>query len=183
MSTALDARDHYSSFHSRNVSHYAVLIGKALDLKAGQLDELRTAALLHDIGKIGVSDAIICKPGPLDKEEWNIMTKHSELGANIVSHIPELSACTAAIRHHHERFDGNGYPDKLKGKDIPIEARIIAVAEAYDAMVSSRAYRKAMTHEEAIKELKRCSLSQFDPIVVLSFVHALEKDVQSRTNK
>ena len=183
MSTALDARDHYSSLHSRNVSHYAVLIGKALDLKAGQLDELRTAALLHDIGKIGVSDAIICKPGPLDQEEWNIMTKHSELGANIVSHIPELSACTAAIRHHHERFDGNGYPDKLKGKDIPIEARIIAVAEAYDTMVSPRAYRKTMTHEEAIKELKRCSLSQFDPIVVLSFVHALEKDVRSRTNK
>ena len=183
MSTALDARDHFSSFHSRNVSHYAVLIGKALDLKASQLDELRTAALLHDIGKIGVSDAIICKPGPLDDEEWSIMTKHSELGANIVSHIPELSACTAAIRHHHERFDGTGYPDKLKGKDIPMEARIIAVAEAYDAMVSPRAYRKAMTHEEAIKELKRCSLSQFDPIVVLSFVHALEKDVQSRTNK
>jgi diguanylate cyclase (GGDEF)-like protein/putative nucleotidyltransferase with HDIG domain len=183
MSTALDARDHYSGFHSRNVSHYAVLIGKALDLKAKQLDELRTAALLHDIGKIGVSDAIICKPGPLDKDEWNIMTKHSELGANIVSHIPELSACTAAIRHHHERFDGNGYPDKLKGKEIPIEARIIAVAEAYDTMTSPRAYRQAMTHEEAIKELKRCSLSQFDPIVVLSFVHALEKDVQSRTNK
>lgn len=183
MATALDARDHYSTFHSRNVSRYAVLIGKALDIKAKKLDELRTAALLHDIGKIGVSDIIICKPGALDTEEWNIMTKHAELGANIVSHIPELASCTAAIRHHHERFDGTGYPDKLKGKAIPMDARIIAVAEAYDTMTMERAYRKAMTYEDATKELKRCSLSQFDPVIVLTFIHELEKNTQSRTNK
>jgi diguanylate cyclase (GGDEF)-like protein/putative nucleotidyltransferase with HDIG domain len=183
MATALDARDHYSTFHSRNVSRFAVLVGKALDIKAKKLDELRTAALLHDIGKIGVSDMIICKQGTLDMEEWNIMTKHAELGANIVSHIPELSSCTAAIRHHHERFDGTGYPDKLKGKAIPIEARIIAVAEAYDTMTTDRPYRKAMTHENAAKELKRCSLSQFDPVIVLTFIHELEKNIQSRSNK
>jgi diguanylate cyclase (GGDEF)-like protein/putative nucleotidyltransferase with HDIG domain len=183
MATALDARDHYSAFHSRNVSRYAVLIGKALDIKAKNLDDLRTAALLHDIGKIGVSDMIICKSGPLDTEEWNIMMKHAELGANIVSHIPELSSCTAAIRHHHERFDGTGYPDKIKGKAISLEARIIAVAEAYDTMTTDRTYRKAMTHADAAKELKRCSLSQFDPVVVLTFIHELEKNTQSRTNK
>jgi len=174
MAAAVDARDHCTYMHSRNVSNHAVAIGKAIGLPKKKIERLRIAALLHDIGKVGVSDSIIRKPGPLDAGEWEMMKKHSELGATIVSHIPELGDCAPAIRHHHERYDGGGYPNGLKGKDIPVEARIIAVAEAYDTMTTPRFYRQAVSHEQAVEELRGCSSTQFDPALVLSFIHATE---------
>jgi HD-GYP domain-containing protein (c-di-GMP phosphodiesterase class II) len=137
-----------------------------------KVERLRITALLHDIGKIGVSDSAIRKPGPLNKDEWEMMKKHSELGATIVGHISELADCAPAIRHHHEWYDGSGYPHGIKGKDIPVEARIIAVAEAYDTMTTPRSYRHTISHEQAVEELRRCSSTQFDPALVLAFINA-----------
>jgi len=172
MAAAVDARDHCTHVHSRNVSNHAVAIGRAIGLPKKKVERLRIAALLHDIGKIGVSDSTIKKPGPLNKDEWEMMKKHSELGATIVGHIPELADCAPAIRHHHEWYDGSGYPHGIKGKDIPVEARIITVAEAYDTMTTPRSYRQAISHEQAVEELRRCSSTQFDPALVLAFINA-----------
>lgn len=174
MAAAVDARDRCTYMHSRNVSNHAVAIGKAIGLPKNKVERLRIAALLHDVGKVGVSNSIIRKPGPLDAAEWEMMKKHSELGETIISHIPELADCAPAIRHHHERYGGDGYPDGLRGKDIPVEARIIAVAEAYDTMTTPRSYRQTVSHEQAVEELRRCSSSQFDPALVLAFIHATE---------
>ena len=175
MAAAVDARDHCTYMHSRNVSKYAVTMGKVISLPRKKIERLRIAALLHDIGKIGVSDSIIKKPGPLNEKEWEMMKKHPELGAIIINHIPELADCAAAVRHHHEHYDGNGYPDGLKEKDIPIEARIIAIAEAYDNMTTPRSYHQAISHEQAVEELKQHANSQFDPSLVLAFIHAAEQ--------
>jgi len=172
LAAAVDARDHYTYAHSRNVAKYAVTIGRALGLSRRKLERLRIAALLHDIGKIGLSDSIIRKPGPLDEEEWEIMRKHSNLGATIISHSPELADCAPAIRHHHEWYDGNGYPDSLKGESIPLEARIIAIADAYDTMTTPRAYRQMASSQEALEELRRCASTQFDPKVVETFAQS-----------
>ena len=171
MATAVDSRDRYTCMHSQNFAEHAAALGKALSLPRKKKQLLRSAALLHDIGKIGVPDSIIRKPYPLTKTEWQMMNKHPELGATIISHIPELADCSPAIRHHHEHYDGSGFPDGLKGKEIPIEARIIAVADAYDTMTTPRSYRQTISPEEAQNELKRSANSCFDPAVVLAFIN------------
>ena len=179
LAAAVDARDHYTYGHSRNVSKYAVAIGKALGLSRRKLGRLRIAALLHDIGKIGLSDSMIRKPGPLDEAEWVMMRKHSALGATIISHTPELADCAPAIRHHHEWQDGSGYPDGLKREDIPLEARIIAIADAYDTMTTPRAYRETVSPQEALEELRRCASTQFDPQLVETFTWVANSGVRA----
>ncbi len=175
LAAAVDARDHYTYGHSRNVSKYAVAIGKALGLSRRTQERLRICALLHDIGKIGLPDSIIRKSDPLDEEEWEIMRKHSELGATIISHTPELADCAPAIRHHHEWHDGRGYPHGLKGEDIPLEARIIAIADAYDTMTTPRAYRQMASPQQAMEELRLCAGTQFDPELVEAFCQAMSE--------
>ena len=179
LAAAVDARDHYTYGHSRNVSKYAVCMGKALGLSRRKLARLRIAGLLHDIGKIGLSDTIIRKPGPLDEAEWETMRKHSELGATIISHTLELANCVPAIHHHHERYDGGGYPDGLRGEDIPLEARIIALADAYDTMTTPRAYRETVSPKDALEELRRCANTQFDPDLVETFAAMVDVGMAS----
>ena len=169
LAAGVDAIDLHTYGHSHSVSRYAVAIGKALGLPDAEIRQLRMAALLHDIGKIGISDSIIKKPGPLDEEEKQMMRKHAELGATIISHMPELADCAPAIRHHHEWYDGSGYPSGLKGEDIPLAARIIAVADAYDTMTTPRSYRRRVSPRVALKELRRRAHTQFDPLLVAAF--------------
>ena len=130
------------------------------------IDLIALAGLLHDIGKIGIPESILDKPGKLTKEEYEIVKRHPEIGAEILSSIRQFEEVVPAIRHHHERYDGRGYPDGLKGEEIPVMARIIAVADAFDAMLSKRPYRDALSLNSAVKELQRNKGSQFDPQIV-----------------
>lgn len=161
--------------HSQRIRNLALRLGKALGLSQRELDELSLLAEFHDIGKIAIPQSILEKPGPLDEEEWTIVKKHPEVGFRITQSIWELSSIANYILFHHERFDGTGYPRGLKGEDIPLLSRIIAICDAYDVMISGRPYRKARTKEEAIAELKRCSGTQFDPRIVEAFIAILEE--------
>jgi diguanylate cyclase (GGDEF)-like protein len=175
LARSLEARDIYTHGHSQEVNKYALMIGKAVGLSEEGLVRLSRAALLHDIGKIGVHDNVLNKKGKLDKEEREEMKKHPEVGAEIIGYLPLLSHCKPAILHHHERWDGAGYPSGLKGKEIPFEARILAIADAFSAMTSVRPYRPAMSYQEAILELKREAGKQFDAELVEAFVAEFEK--------
>src|SRR3990172_9556638 len=134
------------------------------------MNRLEVCSLLHDIGKISISEAIINKPGKLTGEEWDLMKTHTRLGADFAGRVPYLNCCADGILHHHERFDGQGYPDGLKGKEIPLEGRILAVADAYAAMTMERSYSGILAHENAIEELKKCAGTQFDPALVELFL-------------
>lgn len=131
-------------------------------------------AILHDIGKIGIPDHVFKKPGSLTEEEWSLMRKHPELGYKILKGIPFLNPALDTVRYHHERFDGAGYPSKLVGHDIPLSARIFAVADTYDAMTSDRPYRKALSHQAAVSEISQLQNTQFDPIVVAAFLRVVD---------
>ena len=170
MAGAVDAKTHKA--HSRNVAKHAVAIGEVLGLSRTKIQHLRTAALLHDIGKARMPDGILGKSAPSSEEE-QILRKHPELGATITSQIPELAYCAPAIRHHHERYDGSGYPEGLKGEQIPIEASIIAVADAYDNMTSPRSFHRVLSPREAIEELRRHVNTKFAPEVFLAFIKAI----------
>jgi diguanylate cyclase (GGDEF)-like protein/putative nucleotidyltransferase with HDIG domain len=171
LAATVDAKDHYTYGHSKKVSKYATDIAEALGYSQERIATLRAAALLHDIGKIGVSDRVLTKAGPLSDEDWEPIRAHPKLGVAILKHVESLSGCLAAIQYHHERYDGSGYPAGLKGENIPLDARIMAVADSYDAMTSLRPYRQGkFTPEQALAELKRCAGSQFDPRVVEVFV-------------
>ncbi len=165
-SKIIDAKSPWTRGHSERVTKYAILIGRELGLSRDQLRRLEVAALLHDIGKIGIPESILDKPGKLTKEEYEIVKRHPEIGAEILSSIRQFEEVVPAIRHHHERYDGRGYPDGLKGEEIPVMARIIAVADAFDAMLSKRPYRDALSLNSAVKELQRNKGSQFDPQIV-----------------
>jgi HD-GYP domain-containing protein (c-di-GMP phosphodiesterase class II) len=147
-----------------------------MKLSAKELDGLSLLAVLHDIGKVGIRESVLQKPGPLTPEEWEEMKKHPEIGYRITQNIPELAAVAEYILYHHERWDGKGYPRGLKGEEIPLLCRILAVADAYDAMTSDRTYRKAMSREEAIAEIKRNAGTQFDPIVADNLINMLAKE-------
>ncbi|MGD0855576.1 MAG: diguanylate cyclase [Dehalococcoidia bacterium] len=170
LAATLEARDKYTYGHSRRVSRYAVATAEALNLAPEQVAVISAAALLHDIGKVGIPDHVLNKEGKLLDEEWELLKQHPRLSATIVGHVPSLAACLAAVRHHHERWDGNGYPSGLKGEAIPMEARILTVTDAFEAMISERPYRKALTFKQAIAELDKCSGTQFDPRVVQAFI-------------
>lgn len=169
-SAAIDARDAYTAGHSRRVADIACKVGKELGLEDSQLECLELAALLHDIGKIGIPDYILNKPGKLEDEEFKKIQAHPVLGYNILEKIEFLSPMLPAILHHHERFDGKGYPEGLKGDDIPTGASIIAIADTYDAMTSDRPYRRALSHEAAVAELKKCKGTQFKNEIVDAFL-------------
>ncbi len=171
LAATVDARDHYTYGHSRKVSNYAVAIGEAIGLPAERISVLRTAALLHDIGKIGITDELLLsKPGPLTEEDWTPVRAHPNLGVSILKHVDGLAACLPGIQYHHERYDGAGYPSGLASDNIPLDARIIAIADAYEAMTSPRPYREGtLTHEEAVEELERNAGTQFDAELVKIF--------------
>lgn len=171
LAATVDAKDHHTYGHSKKVAKYATEIAEALDYSQERTEAIRAAALLHDIGKIGISDQVLGKPGPLSPEEWEPIHAHPNLSVAIVKHIDRLRGSLAAIQYHHERYDGTGYPTGLKGDNIPLDARILATADAYDAMTSSRPYRNGkLTREQALEELKRCASKQFDPRIVDIFV-------------
>lgn len=170
LSAAVDAKDQNTRGHSEAVSRLALAMGEKLGMNAEDLDSLKAAALLHDIGKIGTPDAILSKPGPLKLDEWQVIENHPRIGSEILQKVQELNSIVPAVRHHHERFDGLGYPSGLSGKSIPLIARIIALADSFDAMVSDRTYRSALSMEDALDEIQRCAGTQFDPELVQMFV-------------
>jgi putative nucleotidyltransferase with HDIG domain len=170
LSNALDVRDSETEGHSRRVVEYMELIIEQMPVVPGRLATLRRGALLHDIGKIGVPDNVLRKPAALSEAEWVVMRRHPEHGARIISQIPFLEDVSRIVRHHHERWDGQGYPDGIAGEAIPLGARIFAVADSFDAMTSDRPYRRAMSVKDARVEVARCRGSQFDPEIVDAFV-------------
>ncbi|MDQ0286033.1 putative nucleotidyltransferase with HDIG domain [Desulfofundulus luciae] len=170
LAAALEARDAYTRGHSLRVAKLARLCARLMGLGAEEQEQVYMAGLLHDIGKIGVCENILLKPGPLTPEERKEMQGHPEVGARILEPAGFPGGVTAAVRHHHEDYGGGGYPDGLSGEEIPLLARIIRVTDAYDAMTSARPYRKALTPDQAFNELKRCAGSQFDPRVVEAFL-------------
>ena len=170
LAATVDARDHHTYGHSMKVSKYAVDIATAMGYSTVGIERIRAEAMLHDIGKIGINDEILAKEGPLSGEEQELIESHPALGVAILKHVDNLKDCLPGVLHHHERFDGCGYPYGLKGENIPLDARILAVANACDAMTSERPYKTGkLTHEQAIAELIRCSGTQFDPTVIKVF--------------
>ena len=166
MVKALEARDPYTSGHSRRVADVATVIARSLELGPAQIERVRVAALLHDVGKIHESFApILSKPGALTDEEWGLLRTHPSLGADLVATLSDLRDLVGPVRHHHERWDGRGYPDGLAGDSIPLAARIIALADTLDAMLSDRPYRTALTADEVRREFRRHSGTQFDPVL------------------
>jgi diguanylate cyclase (GGDEF)-like protein/PAS domain S-box-containing protein len=172
LAATVDARDPLTYGHSNRVANISEIIGKAIGMPEKELIELHSAAVLHDIGKLGIPDSILTKPGKPTKREWEVLKGHSGNGAKIVAHIKDLAVLVPMILHHHEWYDGTGYPDELKGENIPLGARIISIADAYDTMTTSRPYRNLLSKEEALEELERCSGRQFDPKLVALFCRA-----------
>ncbi|MBI2848863.1 MAG: GAF domain-containing protein [Chloroflexi bacterium] len=173
LAASIDAKDPYTAGHVDRVSSYSMEMAEVLSLSTEEQDVLRYGSILHDVGKMGIDDRILRKPGPLTSEEWAIMCTHTEIGSRIVQDIPFLRKALPIIRHHHENFDGTGYPDRLAGADIPLGARIVQVADTFDAMTTDRPYRRALTTEEADNELRKKAGTQFDPVVVDAFAEAL----------
>lgn len=169
LAEAVNSRDPYTGGHVNRVELYSLQVAEALGLPEKDKEDLGLAAVLHDIGKIGVDDAILRKGDVLSGEEELVMRKHPEIGARILSHVGEMSSVMPGVRHHHERFDGSGYPAGLKGEDIPLHARIIAIADAFDALTTDRPYRKAIGRDPALEELERKGGTQFDPRLVNVF--------------
>jgi HD-GYP domain-containing protein (c-di-GMP phosphodiesterase class II) len=177
LSAAIEARDPYTQGHTWRVTQYAKALAAELGWEPAKLREVEMAGLLHDIGKIGVSDAILLKPAPLEPSEFEVMKGHPDIGAEIVSHLSFLSFCLPYVRYHQEKYDGSGYPEGLAGEAIPIEGRLLAVADTFDAMTTQRPYRNGLAPEIAIQELQRCAGKQFDPGMVAAFVRCWDKGV------
>ena len=176
---AVDRKDRYTRLHSQQDAEYAVALGKAIGLTDGTLNSLRVGGLLHDVGKIGVPDEILKKPGPLTEDETAIMREHVVLSNLIVHGVPNLQDVSDSVYSHHERWDGEGYPRGLKGEEIPIAGRIMGIVDAYSAMILDRPYRKALSHQEAIAELRKCSGTQFDPNLIEAFIQIIETQSQA----
>jgi len=176
LAQAIDARDHYTHSHSQNVTKYAVMIAQEMKLPAKEIDRIKQASELHDLGKIGIHDYVLTKPGKLTPQEWEEVRLHSLKGAEILEPLKFLGESVKLIQQHHERYDGEGYPYCLKGESIHLGARIMAVADAFDAMISERPYRqKPLIKQEAIEEVKKNSGTQFDPQVVKAFLKITDK--------
>jgi HD-GYP domain-containing protein (c-di-GMP phosphodiesterase class II) len=174
LANAIEVRDPYTRGHVERVMNYAQTIAEYLGWSANEINNLRFGSILHDIGKIHISGEILTKAGPLSEEEWIEMKKHPELGAELIKDIHYLSAARPVILNHHERWDGSGYPYGLVGEKIPVIARIVAIADSFDAMTTKRPYRKALTPEEAFDEVITGSGKQYDPLIVEAFQHAWE---------
>ncbi len=176
MAAAIDMRDEYTGEHSEEVVRLAMQVGRRMHLGDAALSELEFAARLHDVGKIGVPDAVLRKDGPLDAAEWEIMRQHPEWGAQMLRRLPGLKRVSRIVHHAHERWDGDGYPDRLRSQDIPLESRIILACDAYHAMTSNRPYRDAMRPWVAVSELREGAGGQFDPDVVDVLVTELREE-------
>jgi diguanylate cyclase (GGDEF)-like protein len=170
LASALQERDAYTGEHSESVVEMTARVAEAMALEPEELGRIRIAALLHDVGKVGIPDEVLHKPGPLDEREWELMRQHPVIGERILRMIPGLGPIARIVRHEHERWDGTGYPDGLEGGAIPLGSRIILACDAYHAMTSDRPYREAMSHAEAMAELGRNAGTQFDPEVVQALV-------------
>jgi putative nucleotidyltransferase with HDIG domain len=166
MAQAVDLKDPYTSHHSQRVSRYATRLARTLGVPEEEVERIRYGALMHDIGKIGISGRVIRKPGKLTPEEQALMRTHSSVSADIIAPLEILGKSATMVRHHHENWDGTGYPDGLKGEEIPLASRIIFVADAFDALATDRPYRKGANREHAVSVIKENSGTQFDPLVV-----------------
>ena len=175
----LDLKDLNTGVHSTRLAEWALHVAGELGLERESLADMEVAALLHDIGKIGVSDAILNKPAKLTVEEYEVMKKHPEFGWAVLRQVPGMERASLMILHHHENFDGTGYPGGLKGEEIPMGSRIVSVIDAFDAMVSTRPYRQGMPIEEAVRRLVQGSGTQFDPRVVNSFLPLAQAEMTS----
>ncbi|MFH0847426.1 MAG: diguanylate cyclase [Chloroflexota bacterium] len=175
LAATVDAKDHYTYGHSKKVADYAVAIAREVGLPPQKIALIRSAGLLHDIGKISIPDSVLKKKEPLTEREWLPVKDHPRLGVEILRHIPELGGCLPAVMHHHERYDGSGYPAGLKGTAIPLEARILALADAYEAITSPRHYHEQLPFDQGLSELRRCSGTQFDPELVKVLLRIIEK--------
>ncbi|MCE5195194.1 MAG: GAF domain-containing protein [Nitrospiraceae bacterium] len=172
LAETIEKRDPYTGGHTKRVMNFSLAIGRMMGLGKEEIENLKLAAILHDIGKIGVKDTILLKEGKLDPEELKIMNMHPKFGSDILNHVKKLKDVIPGMRGHHEKYDGTGYPDGLKSDEIPLIARIIAVADTFDAMTTDRPYRKALTSETAFDELKKCSGRQVDANIVEAFLRA-----------
>jgi putative nucleotidyltransferase with HDIG domain len=173
----IEAKDSYTKGHSERVAAYSVEIARRLGFNDQRIERIELAALLHDLGKVGISKEILSKSSRLNQAEYREIQTHPEIGARIIESVPFLADLIPFIATHHERIDGSGYGSQLSGEDIPVEARVLSVADAFDAMTSSRPYRAALSREETVRELRRCAGQQFDPVVVEVFVEALDNSV------
>jgi HD-GYP domain-containing protein (c-di-GMP phosphodiesterase class II) len=173
----LDLKDLNTGVHSTRLAEWGMRVGQELGLEEAELQNLEVAALLHDIGKMGIPDSILRKPGRLDADEYTLMKKHPEYGWAVLRMLPGFERAALDILHHHENFDGKGYPAGLQGSEIPIVSRIVTVIDAFDAMVSSRPYRKGLPYEEAVRRLILASGTQFDAVVVQCFLSFAQSEM------
>jgi diguanylate cyclase (GGDEF)-like protein len=173
LALAIDAKDPYTTGHSPKVANYAAVIAEGLGLDEGAIEQVRLGGMLHDLGKVGVPEIILNKNGPLNPDEWELMKEHVRFGHKLLEPLPTLAEVRAMVLHHHEMFDGSGYPEGRAGEEIPLGARIIAIADAYDTITSDRTYKKARTPQAALAEIERCAGAQFDPQLVGIFVEAI----------
>ncbi len=176
LADVVDNRDPYTFEHSRRVAEYAECMARELGLPAEEIEVISLSARVHDLGKVGINDNVLQKPGKFTEEEHLTMQQHVRIGAEILERFPRYREGRDIVLYHHERYDGEGYLEGLRGDEVPIGSRIVAVADAYDAMTTDRPHRKALSHEIAVDELKRCSGSQFDPVVVGAFLKYLDKE-------
>lgn len=174
---ALQKKDNYTMAHSARVKYYAMIFGQHIGLSSSELHTLELAAILHDIGKIGIPDSILKKQARLTEEEYEIIKQHSTKGEYIVSTISSLKGIDKIVRHHHERYDGNGYPDRLKGNKIPLLSRLILITDTFDAITSTRPYRTGAPFEVAASELEKFAGTQFDPDLVKAFMRTFNKSI------
>jgi HD-GYP domain-containing protein (c-di-GMP phosphodiesterase class II) len=175
----LDLRDLNTGVHSTRLAEWGLRVARDLGVPENCMSDLEMGALLHDIGKIGVPDGILNKPGRLTSEEYDFVKRHPEFGWTVIRNLPGLEQTSLYVLHHHENFDGSGYPARLKGSEIPIGSRIVSVIDAFDAMVSSRPYRKGMPLQEALRRLNQASGTQFDPAVIKSFLPIAQSEMPS----
>jgi HD-GYP domain-containing protein (c-di-GMP phosphodiesterase class II) len=173
---AVDTKDHYTKRHSEDVARYATFLAERLGRPADEIRTIGVAGLLHDVGKIGIPDRVLRKPGKLTEAEYAAVKQHVALGDMIVRDLPDIDLIRAGIRHHHERWDGDGYLDRLEGEDIPLIARILAVADAFSAMTTTRPYRKALDVQEALTRLGDAAGTQLDERLVQAFIDGIEQD-------
>ena len=181
LAAAIDAKDRYTHGHSQRVMEYVLLAGAALSLPAEEMETLEYAGILHDIGKIAIDACILNKPGSLTPPEWQAIREHPVIGANLLKEILFLEKASELVLHHHERYDGKGYPSGLKGEEIPLGARLIAVADTFDTMTTDRAYRSALPVDYAISELHAYTGTQFCPVAVKAFISGLSANMKKRS--
>jgi len=172
LSLAIESRDPYTRGHSARVTAFALVVAERLGCSLRELEAIRVGGPVHDVGKVGIPDGVLLKPGPLDDEEREVVRTHPRTGAELVRGVPGLEPALPCVLYHHERWDGGGYLAGLTGRQIPLEARVLAVADAFDAMTSTRPYRRALPQAAAIAEVERCAGTQFDPDVSLALADA-----------